>query len=223
MSTTTSEATVHLTNTTKEMKKDIAVIIDQIKITELSKLNISDYIYTDSAATDNSTYIIDATDIENLDVLINSTGEELQNSTDPEYTFQTFTDTAPAPKDTQHRSKSNTHLDVFFNPTEEDTELGDVFIGQMKMFFQAENFTSVYPNLFKLLWFSSTPCRAFPGITETSLLKVLIHGLRWKLENNHCYFYRTAAGPVRAFRVSCCSRQWPQTLGCAARSTWQTR
>ena len=185
MSATTSENTVHLKNTTKEMEKDIAVIIDQIKNTELSKLNNSDSNLPDSATTDNSTYIVEPADSAHLDKLTNSTEEDIRHSLDPEYTFQTFTDTAPTsmaqhdtphdtPQDTQQSSKSNTHLDVFFNPTEEDTKLGDAFIEQMKKFFQAENFTSVYPNLFKLLWFSSTPCRAFPGITETPLLKVLI-------------------------------------------------
>ena len=51
-------------------------------------------------------------------------------------------------------------------------DFGDQFVNEMKNLFDNENTTRIFPNLFRLLWHSATPCEATAGINEFPLLKV---------------------------------------------------
>ena len=66
-------------------------------------------------------------------------------------------------------------VDVFINPSEKSTKEKKLLIEshqrRAKSYFDQENMGTLYPNLFKILWYSTLPCFKLPGLTEKSMIK----------------------------------------------------
>jgi len=70
-------------------------------------------------------------------------------------------------------------VDIFLNPArrEEIQSLGGGMRNTTTSYFSSPAFSTAYPNLFKLLWYSSLPCHRLPGINSANLLrKCQLHG-----------------------------------------------
>ena len=76
-------------------------------------------------------------------------------------------------KKRQSQDETFPMVDIFINPERQD-EKKDIIESRTKQitsFFSSSNMTTVYPNLFKLLWYSSLPCIVIPGIQENNIIK----------------------------------------------------
>ena len=66
-------------------------------------------------------------------------------------------------------------IDIFINPSENSTTKKNFMIESQekkaKDYFKQADMKKLYPNLFKLLWYSSLPCIALPGLSTEYMIK----------------------------------------------------
>ena len=59
------------------------------------------------------------------------------------------------------RAETPPNIDILINPDlrEEREEYEEYVMNKLKNFFKDRNSTKIYPNLFRLLWYTKTPCQ----------------------------------------------------------------
>ena len=66
-------------------------------------------------------------------------------------------------------------VDIFINPSEESTMEKKLLIEshhkRAKAYFDQANMATLYPNLFRILWYSTLPCFELPGLTQKFMTK----------------------------------------------------
>ena len=75
-------------------------------------------------------------------------------------------------------------LDIFLNPDryQEKKMMEDIMRNLTKTFFSSSSLSSIFPNLFELLWYSNQPCCPLPGLNTNNLLKKC----EWQGKDTNC-------------------------------------